>query len=157
LLLTATELEHMGDQIRRLYRREERLKESGVEFSTPGLAELAETGDAVLTRMRSAFTALATGDRTLARSVLEGRPRIERLVASMRLTHLGRLEAQLPESRASSGHHLEVLTLFRQLDASVTRVAGWVVEGVAKVRPSTMADDGGGAGPETPSDATAET
>lgn len=157
LLLTATELEHMGDQIRRLYRREERLKESGVEFSTQGRAELAETGDAVLTRMRSAFTALATGDRTLARSVLEGRPRIERLVASMRLTHLGRLEAQLPESRASSGHHLEVLTLFRQLDASVTRVAGWVVEGVAKVRPSTVVDDGGAAGPETPGDATTDT
>jgi phosphate:Na+ symporter len=133
LLLTANELEHMGDQVRRLFRREERLRESGLEFSSEGRSELAETAERVLERMRSAFIALATGDRTLARSVIEGRPAIERLVADMRLAHLGRLEAQLPESRASSGHHLEMLTLLRQLDASVTRVAGWVVDGVARV------------------------
>jgi phosphate:Na+ symporter len=133
LLLTVTELEHVGDQIRRLARREERLRESGIEFSREGRAELAETGARVLARMRNAFTALATNDRTLARAVLEGRPELERFVAVMRLKHLGRLEDQLPESRASSGHHLEILTLFRQVDASVTRVAGYVVEGVAAV------------------------
>jgi phosphate:Na+ symporter len=143
LLLTATELEHLGDQIRRLNRREDRLRASGVEFSRDGRAELADTGERVLTRMRASFTALATGDRTLARSVIEGRPDVERFVARMRLAHLARLEAQLPESRASSGHHLEVLTLLRQVDASVTRVAGWVVEGVASIRPevASAADD----------------
>ena len=46
----------------------------------------------------------------------------------MRVAHLARLEAQLPESRASSSHHLEVLTLLRDLDASVTRVASWAAE-----------------------------
>ena len=46
----------------------------------------------------------------------------------MRLAHLARLEERLPESRASSSHHLEVLTLIRQLDASVTRVAGWILD-----------------------------
>ena len=48
----------------------------------------------------------------------------------MRVAHLARLEARLPEARASSSHHLEVLTLLRQVDASVTRVAGWVADGV---------------------------
>jgi phosphate:Na+ symporter len=134
LLLTVTELEHVGDQIRRLARREDRLRESGIEFSSVGRAELAETGARVLARMRNAFTALATNDRTLARAVIEGRGDLERYVAAMRLAHLGRLEDQLAESRASSGHHLEILTLFRQVDASVTRVAGYVVEGVANVR-----------------------
>jgi phosphate:Na+ symporter len=134
LLLTVTELEHVGDQIRRLARREERLRESGVEFSKEGRAELADTGRRVMARMRNAFTALATNDRTLARAVIEGRGELERFVAAMRLAHLGRLEDQLPESRASSGHHLEILTLMRQVDASVTRVAGYVIDGVAAVR-----------------------
>lgn len=128
LLLTATELEHMGDQIRRLGRREEKLRSEGVEFSKEGRAELASTSERVLERMRSAFTALATGDTVMARSVVTGRSDLEGLVGRMRIAHLARLEAQLPESRASSSHHLEVLTLLRDLDASVTRVAGWAAE-----------------------------
>ena len=130
LLLLATELEHLGDQVRRLARREGRLREAGIEFTKEGRAELADTGERVLTRLRSAFTALATGDAKLAKQVVAGRPELEELVAKMRLTHLGRLEMRLPEARASSAHHLEVLTLFRQMDASTTRVAGWVKDGL---------------------------
>ncbi len=130
LLLLATELEHLGDQVRRMQRREARLRDSGIEFTREGRAELADTGDKVLTRLHSAFTALATGDSDLAKQVVEGRPGLEALIAKMRLTHLARLEARLPESRASSAHHLEVLTLFRQIDASTTRVAGWVRDGL---------------------------
>jgi phosphate:Na+ symporter len=115
----------MGDQIRRLYRREERLRKEGIEFSEEGRAELAATGNMVLERMRLSFTALATGDVEMARSVIEGRKDFEDHVARMRLAHLARLEERMPQSRASSAHHLEVLTLFRQLDSSITRVAGW--------------------------------
>jgi len=134
LLLTATELEHMGDQIRRLGRREEKLRTEGVEFSKKGRAELTSTGERVLARMRSAFTALATGDAAMAKGVVAGRQELEELVGRMRVAHLARLEAQLPESRASSSHHLEVLTLLRDLDASVTRVAGWAAEIEARSR-----------------------
>lgn len=128
LLLVATELEHTGDQIRRLYRREEKLKQDGIEFSRQGRSELGETGALVLERMRLAFTALATGDADMARQVIDGRPQLESHVARMRIAHLARLEERLPESRASSAHHLEVLTLLRQLDASITRVASWSLE-----------------------------
>lgn len=131
LLLMATELEHMGDQIRRLYRREQRLADIGVEFSREGRAELGDTADLVLTRMRHAFTAVATRDAPLAASVVKGRPELEAHVARMRIAHLARLEARLPESHASSSHHLEVLTLLRQVDASVTRVAAWALEAEA--------------------------
>ncbi len=130
LLLMATELEHVGDQIRRLNRREEKLRAEGVEYSREGRAELGSTAEHVHGRMRSAFTALATGDVAMAQRVIDGRPALEAEVARMRVAHLARLEARLPEARASSSHHLEVLTLLRQVDASVTRVAGWVVDGV---------------------------
>lgn len=147
LLLTATELEHMGDQIRRLYRREQKLKQDGIEFSKQGRSELGETGERVLERMRISFTALATGDGVMARQVIEGRPELEGHVARMRIAHLARLEERLPESRASSAHHLEVLTLLRQLDASITRVAAWTLE--AYEQAERIGDERlGGEGPE---------
>ena len=141
LLLAATELEHMGDQIRRIYRREQRLADMGVEFSKDGRGELGDTAERVLVRMRQAFTAFATGEEQLARLVISSRPELEAHVAQMRLRHLARLEARLPESRASSSHHLEVLTLLRQIDASVTRVAGWALQGA----PGAHAPGGSGA------------
>lgn len=143
LLLTATELEHMGDQIRRLYRREQRLREAGIEFSKQGRIELGRTGELVLERMRVSFTALATGDCEMARVVLRGRRELEDQVARMRLAHLARLEDRLPESRASSAHHLEVLTLLRQLDASITRVAGWTLQ----IYETSVSDDVAGPPP----------
>ncbi len=128
LMLAVIELEHMGDQIKRLQRREERLKASGVQFSSEGRGELTQTGRMVLSRMQLAFTALATGDRAMAQQVLDERPNLEKHVARMRVAHLGRLEAQLPESRASSSHHLELLTLLRHIDASVSRLAAWALD-----------------------------
>ena len=128
LLLMVTELEHVGDQIRRLQRREDKLRAAGVEYSRDGRAQLGDTADRMLERMRTAFTAAATHDRSMARGVIGGRPTFEAHVAQMRVAHLARLEARLPEARASSSHHLEVLTLLRQVDASVTRVAGWVAD-----------------------------
>jgi phosphate:Na+ symporter len=130
LLLMVTELEHVGDQIRRLQKREEKLRADGVEFSRDGRAELGATAELVGKRMRAAFTALATADLAMAQATIAGRTELEDHVARMRIAHLARLEVRLPEARASSSHHLEVLTLLRQVDASVTRVAGWVVAGV---------------------------
>lgn len=132
LLLMVTELEFVGDQIRRLQRREEKLRADGVEFSRDGRAELGDTAERVLKRMRAAFTALATGDGAMGRRVVQGRTDLEAHVAGMRVAHLARLEARLPEARASSSHHLEVLNLLRQIDASVTRLAGWLADGVGQ-------------------------
>lgn len=133
LLLVATELEHMGDQVRRLQRREQRLRENGIEYSREGRAELSDTAEKVVERMRAAFTALASGDKGLAHSVVTGRQPFETHLAGMRVAHLARLEARMPDSRASSAHHLEVLTLLRQVDASSTRVAAWALEAAADV------------------------
>ena len=149
LLLTASELEHMGDQVRRLQRREAKLVTAGIEFSHAGRSELADTAERSLERLRKAFTALATGDARVAKGVLEGRTAFERFVADMRLAHLARLESQRPETRASTLHHLEVLTLLRQLDASSTRIAGWVVasqEGGPVVHGAVEGDESSGEG-----------
>lgn len=127
-LLIVTELEHIGDQFRRIMRRERKLVDEGVVFSVEGRKELADTAAWIHERMQRAFTAYALSDRETLEKVVEERKQLEQHVADMRIAHLARLEAQLPESAASSGHHLEILTLLRQIDAGVVRVAGWLLD-----------------------------
>ncbi len=128
LLLTVSELEHVGDQVRRLQRRESKLSADGVEYSRSGRAELAKTAERALERQRAAFTALATGDARLAKRVVDERSGFEELITDMRLAHLDRLEGRSQAARASGQHHLEVLTLLRQVDASSSRVAEWALQ-----------------------------
>ncbi len=136
LFTWVTELETVGRLIRRVEEREDRLRDAGVAFSRAGRRELADACDALLARMRNAFTAMAVGHKGLARQVVDGRPGFERLIAELRLAHLARLEARLPATRMSHMQHLEILALLRQIDASVTRVAGLVLaEEAARMQP----------------------
>jgi phosphate:Na+ symporter len=127
LFTWVTELETVGHLIRRVEEREDRLRNAGVAFSRAGRRELADACDALLARMRNAFTAMAVGHKGLARQVVDGRPVYEQLIKELRLEHLARLEARLPATRMSHMQHLEILALLRQIDASVTRVAGLVL------------------------------
>ena len=127
LLAVVTELETMARTLRRVEEREVKLRGLGIEYSRQGRSELAESAQALLLRMRTTFTALAVGHKGLARQVIAGRPEYERLIAARRLAHLARLEARLPATRVSHMQHLEVLSTLRMIDASLTRVAGYLL------------------------------
>ena len=127
LFTWVTELETVARLLRRVEQREDKLRDAGVTFSRAGRRELADACDALLARMRNAFTAMAVGHKGLARQVVDGRPDYERLIAEFRLAHLARLEARLPATRMSHMQHLEILALLRQIDASVTRIGGLVL------------------------------
>jgi phosphate:Na+ symporter len=127
LLSLVTEVETVGRLIRRLETREGKLRDAGIEFSRAGRKELALACDRLVARMRNVFTALAVADTRLASQVVAGRPAYERLISDLRLAHLARLEARLPATRVSNTHHLEVLSLLRQIDACLTRIAGYLL------------------------------
>ena len=134
LLGLLTEVATVGDLLRQLHEREGRLRRAGVEFSRAGRSELADAAEALLERMRHTFTALAVGDLGVARGVIAGRPEFEQLISRLRLSHLARLEAHLSSTRISHTHHMEVLSLQRQIDASLTRIAGYLVRGTVQPR-----------------------
>jgi phosphate:Na+ symporter len=127
LLSLVTEIETVGRLIRRLETREGKLREACVEFSRAGRRELAQACDRLVDRMRNTFTAVAISDTRLAEQVVAGRPGYEHLIGALRLAHLARLEARLPATRVSNTHHLEVLSLLRQVDACLTRIAGYLL------------------------------
>jgi phosphate:Na+ symporter len=136
LLGLLTEVVTVGDLLRQLDEREGKLRRTGVEFSRAGRSELAGAAEALLERMRHTFTALAVGDRGMAQGVIDGRPHFEALISRLRLSHLARLEARHTATRVSHTHHMEVLAMQRQIDASLTRIAGYLVRGT--VRPPQL-------------------
>jgi hypothetical protein len=61
--------------------------------------------------------------------VVAGRPGFEQLISRLRLSHLARLEARLTATRVSHTHHMEVLSMQRQIDAALTRICGYLLRG----------------------------
>lgn len=123
LLLLAGELEHLADQIRRLLKQQDKLRGQGLEFSPEGRAELSEAASRVYGRMQRAFTALATGNKSMAQEVLDDRAATEEFLQQLRQAHLSRLQQGRPESRATSAAHLDMLMTLDVIDAESTRVA----------------------------------
>lgn len=126
LLLIASELEHMGDDVRRLVRKQKKLRDRGGEFSAPGRSELGTAARDVNAYLRGVFTLLATGDDRLAADLRARGDDMRRQLEDLRLLHLGRLQIGLPESRGSSAEHLDTLTVLRGITDSGTNIAEWV-------------------------------
>lgn len=126
LLLIASELEHMGDAVRRLVRKQTKLRKRGGEFSAPGRSELGRAAEDVNDYLHSVFTLLATGDRRLASDLRHRGEEMRREIEDLRLLHLARLEIGLPESRGSSAEHLDTLTVLRGITESGANIVKWV-------------------------------
>ncbi|WP_018465011.1 Na/Pi cotransporter family protein [Calidithermus timidus] len=123
LIMAASEIEHMGDQVRRMLRKQDKLYAQNLEFSEEGRTELAEAAERVLERLRLSLAALATRSELLAEQVISERARMERYLLELRRSHLSRLERGRVESRATTLAHLDLLIVLDELDQSITRLA----------------------------------
>jgi len=126
LFMAASELEQLGDLVRRVVRQVERLWGQGLRFSQEGKEELLQALGRLLTRMEHLGAALATGEKALAEEVL--REDLREYFQSLRRAHLHRLEAGLTESRASTLAHLDILLTLETLDQGLVRLAQLVLE-----------------------------
>jgi phosphate:Na+ symporter len=123
LMMAASEIEHMGDQVRRVLRKQAKVFEQNLEFSREGRDELSNATLEVQKRLELALAALATGNQTLAKEVLQGRARLEHYLIDLRRSHLKRLEIGRTESRATTISHLDMLIVLDEIDQGVTRLA----------------------------------
>jgi phosphate:Na+ symporter len=125
LFMAASELEHLGDLVRRVVRQAERLWSQGLRFSPEGKEDLLLAASRVLSRLDKLAAALG-GERALAEEVLgEGG---EAFFQNLRRAHLARLEAGLAESRASTLAHLDILLTLEEVDQGLARLAGLALE-----------------------------
>jgi phosphate:Na+ symporter len=125
LFMAASELEHLGDLVRRVVRQAERLWSQGLRFSPEGKEDLLLAASRVLSRLDKLAAALG-GERALAEEVL--REQSEAFFEGLRRAHLARLEAGLAESRASTLAHLDILLTLEEVDQGLARLAGLALE-----------------------------
>jgi len=125
LFMAASELEHLGDLVRRVVRQAERLWSQGLRFSPEGKEDLLLAASRVLSRLDKLAAALG-GERALAEEVL--REPGEAFFEGLRRAHLARLEAGLAESRASTLAHLDILLTLEEVDQGLARLAGLALE-----------------------------
>ncbi|WP_341474674.1 PhoU domain-containing protein [Thermus thalpophilus] len=124
----ASELEHLGDLVRRIVRQAERLWAQGLTFSPEGREDLLEAMRAVLRRLELLAAALGTGEKALAEEVLRQAPALEAFLDRLRRAHLSRLEGGRPESRATTLAHLDLLITLEELAGGVERLSRLVLE-----------------------------
>ena len=125
LFMAASELEHLGDLVRRVVRQAERLWSQGLRFSPEGKEDLLLAASRVLSRLDKLAAALG-GERALAEEVLGEQG--EAFFEGLRRAHLARLEAGLAESRASTLAHLDILLTLEEVDQGLARLAGLALE-----------------------------
>jgi phosphate:Na+ symporter len=128
-LVMASELEHLGDLVRRVVRQVEKLWAQGLTFSPEGKEELLEAASRVLGRLERMAAALATGEKALAEEVVRGREEMALFLDRLRRAHLQRLEGARPETRASTLAHLDLLITLDELDQGVVRLCELLLSG----------------------------
>lgn len=143
LMMAASELEHMGDQMRRILRMQNKLSLQNLSFSREGRAELASAAELVRKRLQLSLAALATRDLDLAEQVMSDRENIEHELLEYRRSHLNRLQKGQVASRATTLAHLDLLIVLDELDQSLTRVAALARDlhepsGPARINVSSM-------------------
>lgn len=123
LMMAASEIEHMGDQVRRILRKQAKVFAQNLEFSREGRSELAIATSEVRKRLELSLAALATSNKSLAAEVLRGRADLENHLTDLRRAHLRRLELGRTETRATTLAHLDMLIVLDEIDQGLTRLA----------------------------------
>jgi phosphate:Na+ symporter len=123
LMMAASEIEHMGDQVRRVLRKQAKVFEQNLTFSPEGRAELTKATLIVQKRLELALAALATSNPALATQVRHEREFLEHHLKDLKRSHLSRLESGLPESKATTLSHLDMLIMLDEIDQGITRLA----------------------------------
>lgn len=126
--VAASELEHLGDLVRRVVRQAEKLWAQGLTFSPEGKEDLLEAGRLVLGRLERMAAALATGDKALAEGVLAEEGEVGAFLDRLRRAHLSRLESGRAESRATTLAHLDLLITLEEVSNGVDRLCRLVRE-----------------------------
>jgi phosphate:Na+ symporter len=123
LVMAVSELEHIGDQTKRVLRMNNKLAARNLEFSVQGRAELHQASLRVLERLNLALAALATRNHPLAERVLGEREDMEHFLTELKRSHLSRLEMGRIESRATTLTHLDLLIVLDEIDQGAARLA----------------------------------
>jgi len=139
ILLFSTNLEHVGDIIdRNLLELAQKKLKRRLSFSEQGWSELRGFHEYLVEQFKLAIAVFVTGDRSLARQMIEAKEGFrERLHESAEL-HLDRLRSGRIESIESSALHLDLLRDFKRINSHLVSVAYPILEAEGELRDSRL-------------------
>ncbi len=124
LLFVIVNLEEIGDVVDKdLLELAEKKIRGQHRFSEQGWAEIRDLHAKVCENLELAMSALATGDRSLAETVIRHKSVVNSLERRLRHTHLERLHEGLRESIDTSSIHLDVLAGLKRANSLAAGIA----------------------------------
>jgi len=124
LIYMTSDLEHIGDIISKsLMSLAAKKAESKMTFSQNGQKELNDLFNKVNENFTLAVAAFTAQNDELAQKVLRHKTRINQIERELRLAHIARLHAGLPESIETSSIHLDTLNDLKRINSHATNIA----------------------------------
>lgn len=124
LLYIVDDLEHIGDLVDKNLMELARKKiEFGRRFSPEGEQDIALMHGEVYTNLQRIMTSFEKGEAKTANAVSLDLPRIEKLEADLRFSHIKRLHHGLQETIDTSTIHLDVISNFKLINSHTVSIA----------------------------------
>ena len=124
LIYMTSDLEHIGDIISKsLMSIAAKKAEGKMTFSQNGQKELNDLFNKVNENFTLAVAAFTAQNDELAQKVLRHKTRINQIERELRLAHIARLHAGLPESIETSSIHLDTLNDLKRINSHATNIA----------------------------------
>ena len=134
-----TNLEHIGDIIdKNLMELAAKKIKAQAKFSADGEAELKAFHQHVLDNLKLAMGVFISGDRKIARQLLDEKVRVRDAERAAAENHFARLREGRPESIASSGLHLDVLRDLKRIHSHICAVAYPILDAAGELRQSRL-------------------
>jgi len=134
-----TNLEHVGDIIdKNLMELAAKKIKAQAKFSVDGEAELKALHQRVVDNLKLAMGVFISGDRQIARQLLDEKVRVRDAERAAAESHFARLREGRPESIASSGLHLDVLRDLKRIHSHICAVAYPILDAAGELRQSRL-------------------
>ena len=139
ILSFATNLEHVGDIIdKNLLELANKKIRNRLRFSREGLKEIRNFHARVQSNMQLAFNVFLTRDRRLARQLLDEKVAVRDAELKTSGSHFERYREGLPETRQTSGLHLDIVRDLKRINSHISSVAYAILEEAGELRESRL-------------------
>ncbi len=129
ILSFSTNLEHIGDTIEKsLIELTESKIERKIRFSPEGFKEIQEFHQSILKNMKIAQAIFMSEDPKLAAQLVEGKAAVRRAAKRSSEKHFQRLRDGIPETKATSSLHNDVIRDYKRINSYITSVAYSILE-----------------------------
>lgn len=135
----STNLENAGDLIDKslMEMTVKKIKENKM-FSEEGWAEIKGIHYKVVANMRLAQNVFVSGDRQLARRLLESKEQLHQAEQEATTAHLQRIRDGIPETIATSSLHLDIIRDYRRINSFMCSVAYPILREAGELRKSRL-------------------